>query len=179
MQKLSSFAGGVRHGWDLNFNRNQQHHPVQQLQRQQQQPPSSLPPGTPISWCFKIPLKNNTLDGPDITKAIYSSVGAEERWTHPENSPDDTPIHSLPVHMQHLDNLQTMCNSLKERSGVEASLAVGRATTLAPIAGLQATPTNNVVANVCLHGPSYEIVRRVREAVLNGTPITLVRHLMN
>ena len=65
---------------------------------------------------------------------------------------------------------------MKERLGVEASVVVGKATSLAPVPGLQPTLTNNVVANVCLYGPNFDMVRRVRELILNQSPITMVRY---
>jgi hypothetical protein len=183
MQRLTSFAAAQftrQHPQHANHpHLNHSQHPSHDMprnssfQRQQNPSISSLPPGTPVSWCFKVPF-NNTLPGPDVDLAIYSSRGAVERWTQLPDAPEDAPIHSLPVHEQHLENLKIVCHSLKERSGVEAIVTVGKATALAPMAALQPSPTNNIIANVSLHGPGYDIVRRVRELILNGTPITLV-----
>lgn len=50
----------------------------------------------------------------------------------------------------------------------------GRAAAMTPILGLQPTQSNNVVANVCVHGRDYDIVRKVREYILNNSPITMV-----
>jgi hypothetical protein len=185
MHKITNFAGGVRHGWEMPFgaNRSQvpQPHPadlsLNQAYKRPQAPtmPQQFPPGTPISLCFKVPF-NNTLPGPETDRVIYSSRGALERWSQPAGSPDDAPTHKLPVHVQHVDDLRARCSRMKAEHGVEATVTVGRARTIAPAPGLQPTPTNNVVANVCLHGPDYESARRAREALLNQSPITMVRH---
>lgn len=202
MQKLTNFAGGVRHGWDMQFgmNRHQQNqphqhqhqHPHQQhhghpnqhhgphdmprtpnYSRQQNPSITHLPPTVPMSWCFKIPF-NNTLAGPEVSQLIFASNGAKERWTHPEDAPEDSPTHRLPIHVQHVEDLQARCAVMKEQSNVEASVTIGRAASLTPISGLQPAPSNNVVTNVCLHGPNFEIVKRVREHILNTSPINLV-----
>jgi hypothetical protein len=179
MHKLTNFAGGVRHGWEMPFGVNRsQHHDMPRNPQYQRPPhtpttPTQLPHATPISWCFKVPL-NNTLIGPDPKQIIYASQGASERWTHQPGSPDDTPTHLLPVHQQHLDDLRNLCARMKTELGVEAIVTLGRANTLAPMPSLQPTQTNNIVANVCVNGRDYDIVRRVREHILNQSPITMV-----
>jgi hypothetical protein len=181
MHKITNFAGGVRHGWEMPFvNRSQQHEmPMNGAYRKPQAGPAMqqhpFPPGTPITLCFKVPL-NNVLAGPDMALVIYSSPGASEKWSHPKDSPEDTPTHRLPVHVQHVEDLRALCSRMTTEYGVEATVTVGRAANVAPVIGMQPTPTNNVVANVCLHGPDYERVRMAREALLNQSPITMVRH---
>ncbi|KAF2668201.1 hypothetical protein BT63DRAFT_414230 [Microthyrium microscopicum] len=185
MQNLKTLAGGMRHGWDMQFgvrhqqpqsqHPHQQHHEMprtQSYQRQQTPSITQLPPGVPMSWCFKVPFNNN-LAGPEIEKVIYASNGAKERWSHPAGSPEDTPTHRLPVHVQHIEDLQKLCSTMKEQANVEASVTVGRATSLGMVPGLPASQTNNVVANVCLHGPQFDQVRRARQHILNSSPITM------
>jgi hypothetical protein len=179
MHKLTTFAGGVRHGWDsmpFGVNRSQQHHDLARSNAAAYQRPSpvhqQLPHTAPISWCFKVPF-NNTLAGPEPSHIVYASKGARERWTHPAGQ-SDIPTHRLPVHLEHIEALRSICSRIKTDLGVEATVAVGRATSLALVPGIQPTPTNNVVANVCLHGRDYDTVRRAREVVLNQSPITMV-----
>jgi hypothetical protein len=205
MHKLTNFAGGVRHGWDsMPFGANRQHPPPQQQQHpshehlprtnaanpyqrrpapqqgqqqaHQQLPPPQLPllHATPLSWCFTVPF-NNTLAGPEPSHIVYASKGARERWTHPPGLPETPPVHRLPVHQEHVEAVRAICSRIREETGVEAHVAVGRAASLAPVPGIQPTPSNNVVANVCVHGRDYEVVMRAREEVLNNSPITMVR----
>jgi hypothetical protein len=191
MHKITNFAGGVRHGWEIPFggNRSQpQQGPPQHdmhmngpFKRPGAQPAGvNVPgfmgftaPGMPISHCFKVPF-NNTLAGPEAQHVIYSSPGALERWSHPPGTPEDTPIHRLPVHLQHVEELRARCTRLKTETGVEAAVTVGRAKNMSPLLGIQIAPSSNVVANVCLHGGDGEAVKKAREIILNQSPITLV-----
>jgi hypothetical protein len=181
MHKLTNFAGGVRHGWEMPFGVNrsqQQHHDIPRNPQYQRSPhtpttPTQLPPATPISWCFKVPL-NNTLPGPNAKEILYASEGAQERWTHPQDSADDTPIHLLPVHQQHIEDLRSLCGRMKTELGVEAIVNVGRGSNVTGVPGLQPANGNNLVAIACVNGPDYDIVRRVREHILNQSPITMV-----
>lgn len=133
---------------------------------------TSLPLGIPVSWSFGVPL-NNTLPGPETSLAIYSSPGAIQKWSHPEGSPEDAPMHSLPVHAQQTTDLKTFCDSLYTRTGVKAAVTTGQAQPMTPVSSLQPTPTDNVITTVHLQGPSFDIVKRVREIILNSTPITM------
>jgi hypothetical protein len=201
MHKLSNFTG--RSGWENTFGVNRSQHELnrtptfpQQLQPGQQRPtpthshshpsapvlaqPPQFPPATPISWCFKVPL-NHALAGPDPTKVIYATQGASQRWTRPEtnggagsddeSAPEDC---LLPVHKEHIDDLRRRCARIEADSKVKAIVTVGRAATLGPVPFMPASSPASVAANVCLHGRDIEIVGEVREAILNGSPITLV-----
>jgi hypothetical protein len=176
MHKITHFAGGVRQ-WEMPFgvNRSQQHDmPINHYKRPAANSIAQpFPPGTPMSICFKVPF-NNTLAGPEPAMIVYSSQGALERWTQSEDSPEDTPTHRLPVHLQHVEELRARCARMKAEFGVDAAVTVGRATAPTPVPGLQSSPAKAVAVNVCLHGPDYESVRRAREAILNQSPITMV-----
>jgi hypothetical protein len=142
--------------------------------QQSQMPPFG--PATPISYCFRVPLKN-TLAGPDPNSIVFASAGATEKWTfkQEELNEEDAPENGLlPVHREHIEQLRNFCASLKAESNVEATVTVGKAATLGPVPGLSTASTSKIVTNVCLHGRDHEFVRKVKEVILNQSPITLV-----
>lgn len=65
---------------------------------------------------------------------------------------------------------------MKAEHGVEATVTLAKCIIPTPVLGGQPTTTKPLVAaNVCLYGNDYERARRVREMILNESPITMVR----
>jgi hypothetical protein len=119
---------------------------------------------TTILYSFNIPFTSD-LAGPDTEDILHATTDAVLRWTHPEDAPDDVQIHQLPIHVQNLNTLHTMCQDLTNGPlPVDAYV-------------LSTMPKNGKgqqVATVCLSG-SPELVHKSRETILNDTPISLVR----
>lgn len=136
-------------------------------------PKNAAQPGQPMAspqaadatilYSFNIPFASD-LAGPDTEDILHATTDAVLRWTHPEDAPDDVQIHQLPIHVQNLNTLRTMCQDLTTGPlPVDAYV-------------LSTMPKNGKgqqVATVCLSG-SPELVHKSRETILNDTPISLV-----
>jgi hypothetical protein len=136
-------------------------------------PKNAAQPGQPMAspqaadatilYSFNIPFASD-LAGPDTEDILHATTDAVLRWTHPEDAPDDVQIHQLPIHVQNLNTLHTMCQDLTNGPlPVDAYV-------------LSTMPKNGKgqqVATVCLSG-SPELVHKSRETILNDTPISLV-----
>jgi len=116
-----------------------------------------------IYYSFNVPFASD-LAGPDTEDILHATADAVLRWTHPEDAPDDVPVHELPVHADNLARLRKYCKDITQQSAGALEAHV-----------LSTVPKNsrNQVTTVCLSGPS-ELVYRTRETILNDTPLSLV-----
>lgn len=179
MHKISNFTGQARHGWERMtpaFGMSRPHADIpasQSLRRPHGAPP--LTPPTPVdptvNLSFNVPFSSN-LAGPDVEEVLHASPGALQRWTFPEGTPEGTPIHQLPVHVNNVETLRRLCRHVTESSGGRLEATV---TTSEPkiVSSLQQRP-QGLVTNVCVSGDG-ELVRKLRARILNETPISLVR----
>jgi hypothetical protein len=85
------------------------------------------------------------------------------RWTHPEDAPDDVPVHELPVHAGNISNLRQLCKDITN----------GPLPIEAYVKSSEPKRLKGQVTNVCLTG-SPELVHKSRETILNETPLALV-----
>ncbi|KAF2771979.1 hypothetical protein EJ03DRAFT_12297 [Teratosphaeria nubilosa] len=192
MHKITNFTGQARHGWEkmtpsMGFGR-PQHSPLPPQDYAAPPPPHAHPgkrslatpaalnpnpavPGHLVNLSFNVPFNSN-LPGPDKEDVLYSSVGAFQKWIHPEGATEDTPNHALPVHTRNVENLRSLCKQMTEGSGERIHATV---TSSKPkqVPGMQMRgPLTALVTNVCISGDA-EIVHKMRARVLNETPITL------
>lgn len=116
-----------------------------------------------IHYSFNVPFASD-LAGPNTEDILYATTGAVERWTHPEDAPDDVPIYELPVHAQNVINLRRLCKDLSS----------GPLPIEAHVKSSEPKRVKGQVTNVCLSG-SPDLVHKSREAILNETPLALVR----
>jgi len=126
--------------------------------------PVSTPPvvETPIHYSFNVPFASD-LAGPNTEDIVYATRDAVERWTHPEDAPDDVPIHELPIHAINVKNLRKLCNDLTQTSlDIQASVKTS-----------EPKRVKGQVTTVCLSG-APEFVHKSRETILNETPLALV-----
>ena len=132
---------------------------------------SPIPAGhSQVTLSFNVPFTSE-LAGPKRDEVIYASPGAFDRWVQPEGT-EDKPVYDLPVHAQHRDNLEMLCEQIvhKTNGGIRYFIRSGHPK---PVAGMP--PRSKAwVTNVCLRGP-YDVVQGARQAILNSTPISLVR----
>jgi hypothetical protein len=125
-----------------------------------------------VTLSFNVPF-NSELSGPKREEVIYASPGAFDRWIQSEGS-EDKANYDLPVHVQHRDNLEMLCDEIvqKTNGGVRFFIRSGHPK---PVAGMP--PRSKAwVTNVCLRGP-LDVVQGARQAILNSTPISLVQYL--
>jgi len=115
-----------------------------------------------IHYSFNVPFASD-LAGPNTEDILYATKGAVERWTHPEDAPDDVPIYELPVHAQNVINLRRLCKDLSS----------GPLPIEAHVKSSEPKRVKGQVTNVCLSG-SPDLVHKSREAILNETPLALV-----
>lgn len=134
-------------------------------------PPTGIDPITNLS--FNVPFSSN-LDGPDVDDVLHASPGALQRWTFPEDTPDGTPVHQLPVHVSNVESLRRLCRHITEVSGGRIEAVVTSSEPKA-VPSLQRRP-QSLVTNVCITGDA-EAVRKMRAKILNETPILLVCRL--
>jgi hypothetical protein len=127
-------------------------------------PPIPAPPSadTPIHYSFNVPFASE-LAGPDTEDILHATADAVMRWTHPEDAPDDVPVHELPVHAHNLAHLRKMC---KEISQTHLTIDAHVLSTVPKHARGQVT-------TVCLSG-TPDLVHSTRETILNETPLSLV-----
>ncbi|KAF2279214.1 uncharacterized protein EI97DRAFT_412044 [Westerdykella ornata] len=184
MHKISNFTGQARHGWEnmkpaagFPFSRSNHEIPVAAPHMKRPStasapsgPSAAIPPGTHVNLSFNVPFSSN-LAGPDVEDIIWASPGAQARWTHPEGTPDNTPIHKLPVHAQNVENLRLMCRDLTEASDGRIVATVVSAESK-PLPGLQRGPLRALVTNVCLSG-EVELVNQTRSRILATNPIAM------
>lgn len=124
-------------------------------------------PDEPIHYSFNVPFASD-LAGPDTEDILYATPGAVLRWTHNEDAPDDVPIHELPVHTQHVEDLRKVCKDITSSPfPIEAH-----------VKSSEPKRVKGQVTTVCLSGTS-EMVHKSRESILNETPLALVWHTIN
>lgn len=94
---------------------NGSHHPhLQHLDGGVAQPgpaPTGSHPPQIVHYAFNVPLSSD-LAGPDTEDILHATTDAVLRWTHPEDAPDDVPVHELPVHVENLNHLRQQCRML-------------------------------------------------------------------
>jgi hypothetical protein len=180
MHKISNFTGQARHGWErmtpaaFGMSRFHQDMPTPQpLRRPQGSPALASQAGvdsSPVNLSFNVPFASS-LPGPDPDDILHSSPGAFQRWTFPAGTPEDTPVHRLPVHVQNEERLRAACTYISEQSGGHIQATV---TSHEPDAGpaLHRKP-QGLVTNVYISGDG-ELVYKMRAKILNETPIMMV-----
>lgn len=115
-----------------------------------------------IHYSFNVPFASD-LAGPNTEDIVYATSEAVLRWTHPEDAPDDVPVHELPVHAQNVENLRKLCKDITN----------GPLPIEAHVKSSEPKRVKGQVTNVCLTG-SPELVHKSRETILNDTPLALV-----
>jgi hypothetical protein len=115
-----------------------------------------------IHYSFNVPFASD-LAGPNTEDIVYATADAVLRWTHPEDAPDDVPIHELPVHASNVANLRKLCKDITS----------GPLPIEAHVKSSEPKRVKGQVVNVCLTG-SPELVHKSRETILNDTPLALV-----
>jgi hypothetical protein len=126
---------------------------------------------TPVYLSFNIPFSYN-LQGPEKCELLHSSPGAEQRWTFSLDTPDGTPLHKLPVHVQNEERLRTLCQYLSDQTGGRIRATV---TSSEPKTGPALhRKSQSLVTNVCVSGDG-DLVYKIRARILNETPIMMVR----
>lgn len=133
--------------------------------------PNPAVPGHLVNLSFNVPFTSN-LPGPDKEDVLYSSVGAFQKWIHPDGAAEDMPNHALPVHTRNVENLRSLCRQMSEQSG-ERIHATVTSSKPKPVPGMQRGPLTAPVTNVCISGDA-DVVHKMRAKILNETPITLV-----
>ncbi|KAF4944528.1 hypothetical protein F66182_18658, partial [Fusarium sp. NRRL 66182] len=178
MHKISNFTGQARHGWERMtpaFGMSRPHsdiHAASQPLRRPHGTPALNPPTAAdptVNLSFNVPF-SSYLAGPDVEDVLHASPGALQRWSFPEGTPEGTPIHNLPVHVNHVEALRKLCRTVSETSGgrLEATVTTSEPKSLPSVQRRQP----GLVTNVCLSGDG-ETVRKMRAKILNETPISL------
>lgn len=193
MHKITNFTGQARHGWEkmtpsMSFGMSRPHHDAQMSMTtapvKRSLGSSTLSPGpsagTTINLSFNVPFASN-LAGPEGDDIIHASPGAFGRWTHPDGTVEGSPNYKLPVHVNNVEILRSLCRQLSESSNSALQATVTSAEPK-PIPGVPRGPLKTLVTNVCLYG-EFELVNKCRARILNDTPISLVsieilRHLI-
>ena len=124
-----------------------------------------------VNLSFNVPFASNLI-GPDVEEILHASPKALERWTFPEGTDEDTPIHKLPVHYQNVEQLRRFCRVLSEGNPGRMEATVTSSEPKA-IPALQRRPLKGLVTNVCVSGDA-DTVHKMRAKILNETPIALV-----
>lgn len=184
MHKISNFTGQAKHGWDrmtpsIGFGSSRPHQqPDLSDAPQLKRPltgaviaPNPAIPGHLVNLSFNVPFHSN-LAGPEKDDVLYSSFGAFQKWTHPDGAAEDTPNHALPIHTRNVESLRSLCRQMSESSD-EAIHATVTSSKPKPVPGMQRGPLTALVTNVCISGDA-ELVHKMRQKILNETPITLV-----
>lgn len=180
MHKISNFTGQARHGWErmtpaaFGSRFHQDMPSPQPLRRPQGSPGLGSQPASEaslVNLSFNVPFASS-LPGPDPDEILHSSPGAFQRWTFPAGTPEDTPIHHLPVHIQNEERLRSACSYISEQSGGHIQATV---TSSEPKAGpvLHTRKSQGLVTNVCISGDG-DLVYKMRAKILNETPIMMV-----
>ncbi|KAK5548948.1 hypothetical protein LTR23_001437, partial [Exophiala sp. CCFEE 6169] len=179
MHKISNFTGQARHGWErmtpAAFGMSRFHQDMstpQPLRRPQGSPAivsQQSAESTPVNLSFNVPFASN-LAGPDPEDILHSSPGACQRWTLPAETPEGTPIHQLPVHVQNEERLRSLCAYISDQSGGRIQATV---TSSEPKAGpVLHRRSQGLVTNVCISGEG-DLVYKMRSKILNETPILM------
>ncbi|EXJ63888.1 hypothetical protein A1O7_00223 [Cladophialophora yegresii CBS 114405] len=179
MHKISNFTGQARHGWErmtpaaFGMSRFHQDMPTPQpLRRPQGSPGIVSQPASeasPVNLSFNVPFASN-LAGPEPDEILHSSPGAFQRWTFPAGTPEGTPTHKLPVHVQNEDTLRSLCAYISEQSGGHIQATV---TSSEPKTGPALhRKSQGLVTNVCISGDG-DLVFKMRAKILNETPIMM------
>ena len=137
------------------------------------QPISPLTPvDATVNLSFNVPFASS-LTGPEVDEILHASPKALERWTFPDGTEENTPIHKLPVHQSNVEQLRRQCRVLSEGSQgrMEATVV---STEPKAVPNLQRQQMKGLVTNVCVSGDA-ETVYKMRAKILNETPIALVR----
>jgi hypothetical protein len=183
MQRFSNITGQARHGLEkmtpaglMSSRPNQMDLPIPQPIKRpsltNSQPISPLTPAdTMVNLSFNVPFASSLI-GPDVEEILHASPKALERWTFPEGTDEDTPIHKLPVHHQNVEQLRRFCRVLTEGNPGRMEATVTSAEPKS-IPALQRRPLKGLVTNVCVSGDA-ETVHKMRAKILNETPIALV-----
>jgi hypothetical protein len=82
---------------------------------------NALDTGEIITMVFRVPFASE-LHGPDTEDILHATTDAAERWTHPQNAPDDVPVYKLPAHARNLEGLEELCTTLTAAQGVDATV---------------------------------------------------------
>ena len=179
MHKISNITGQARHGWERmtpGFGMSRAPPDLSGTQPLRR-PAAATTPAPPapstdslVNLSFNVPFSSNLL-GPDPDEALHASPGAHQRWVFPADTPADTPIHKLPVHVQNVENLRRLCRQISETSAGHCEASV---TSSEPKAGpaIQRR-AQGLVTTVCISGDG-DLVHKMRAKVLNETPISLV-----
>ena len=183
MSRFSNITGQARHGLEkmtpagLMSRPNQMDlsitQPIKRPSLNNGQPISPLTPvDTMVNLSFNVPFASS-LTGPDIEEILHASPKAMEKWTFPDGTEEDTPVHKLPVHHANVEQLRRLCRVMTEGSQgrMEATVV---STEPKSIPALQRRPLKGLVTNVCVSG-DVETVHKMRAKILNETPIALVR----
>ncbi|KIW24894.1 uncharacterized protein PV07_10578 [Cladophialophora immunda] len=179
MHKISNFTGQARHGWErmtpAAFGMSRFHQDLstpQPLRRPQGSPGIVSQPAseaTSVNLSFNVPFASN-LAGPSPDEILHSSPGAFQRWTFPAGTPEGTPIHKLPVHVQNEERLRSLCAYISDQSGGHIQATV---TSSEPKAGPALhRKSQGLVTNVCISGDG-DLVYKMRSKILNETPILM------
>ncbi|KAI9893555.1 MAG: hypothetical protein M1814_006351 [Vezdaea aestivalis] len=176
MHKLGNITGTARHGWEKTFRPGVPN--VDMSMGSTVKRPMGSAPMTPVTpadttvhLSFNVAFSSN-LAGPDADDILHASPGALEKWLHPEGTPEDTPTHKLPVHVQNVESLRNLCREMCESSGMrrlEASVTSAEPNAL-PV--LTRRPLKGLITNVCLSG-DQDLVQRSRARILTETPLEL------
>ena len=182
MQRFSNITGQARHGLEkmtpsglMPSRPTQMDLPILQNGKRPSlngQPASPLTPtDTLVNLSFNVPFSSN-LTGPDVDDILHASPRALEKWTFPEGTEKDTPLHKLPVHHQNVEQLRRACRVLSEGNPGRVEATVTSAEPKA-VSSLQRVPHKGLVTNVCVSGDAAD-VHKLRAKILNETPIALV-----
>ncbi|KAK0714648.1 hypothetical protein B0H67DRAFT_488856 [Lasiosphaeris hirsuta] len=126
-------------------------------------PPIATPhTDSTIFFSFNVPFASD-LAGPNTEDVLHATADAVLRWTHPEDAPDDVPVHDLPIHAQNLAQLRKFCKDITQSSALAIEASV-----------ISTTPKNarSQVTTVILSGPA-DLVYQTRDTILNETPLSL------
>ena len=125
-----------------------------------------------LSLSFNVPF-TSSLSGPEPDDIIHATPGAFTKWTLPEDAPEGTPSHQLPVHTQNVESLRNFCKAMTDSSEGRLQAHV-TSSEPKPIPGMHlGGPSKSLVTNVCLSGDP-EAVKKMRYRLLNDHPICLV-----
>lgn len=169
MNKLVNIGGNMRHWSGPGFGMSRPTMPGMTSMPPHSKPAHAASPILPpnnqdssIHYSFNVPFASD-LAGPNTEDILYATSKAVERWTHPEDAPDDVPVWKLPVHTSNVENLTKLCKDLSDGPlPIEANVQV-----------TEPKRIKSQVTNVCLSG-SPELVHKSRETILNDTPLALV-----
>ena len=129
------------------------------------------PESSTVNLSFNIPFAYN-LAGPEPDDILHASPGATQKWTFPEDTPEGTPLHKLPVHAQNEERLKTRCQYLSDQTGgrVHAAVTSTEPSTQPAVHRM----SSSLITNVCVSGDG-DLVYKIRARILNETPIMMVR----